>query len=61
VHLSRNQQDIIAPGIWLTVLMALGFLARPLLIPGGVISTFVLGLYYAARDADAGNGGSGHD
>jgi hypothetical protein len=55
VRLTRNQQDVIAPGIWLVVLVALGFFARPLLVGGGVISTLVLGLYYAARDADMGN------
>ena len=52
MHLSRTQADVIAPGVWITILLILGFFARPLLIPGVVISTFVLGIYYAARDAD---------
>jgi hypothetical protein len=52
VHLSRNQADVIAPGIWITVLLVLGFFARGVLIPGAVICTFVLGIFYAARDAD---------
>ncbi len=51
VHLTREQADIVAPGIWITFLLVLGFFARPLLVPGGVISTFVLGIFYAARDA----------
>jgi hypothetical protein len=50
--LSRAQSDIVAPGIWITVLLVLGFFAKPLLIPGAVISTVVLGIFYAARDAD---------
>ena len=52
MHLSRNQADVIAPGVWITFLLILGFFARPLLIPGVVIGTFVLGIFYAARDAD---------
>ena len=44
--------DVIAPGVWITFLLILGFFARPLLIPGVVIGTFVLGIFYAARDAD---------
>ena len=52
MHLSRNQADVIAPGLWITFLLILGFFARPLLIPGVVIGTFVLGIFYAARDAD---------
>jgi len=59
VHLTREQADIVVPGAWLTFLLILGFFARPLVIPGGVISTFVLGLYYAARDAS--NDVTGHD
>lgn len=55
MRLTRNQQDVIAPGLWLVVLVTLGFFARPLLVGGSVISTLVLGLYYAARDADLGN------
>ena len=52
MHLSRNQADVIAPGLWITFLLVLGFFARPLLIPGVVSSTVVLGIFYAARDAD---------
>ena len=52
MHLSRNQADVIAPGVWLTFLVILGFFARPQLIPGAVIGTLVLGIFYAARDAD---------
>ena len=52
MHLSRNQADVIAPGVWLTLLLILGFFARSLLIPGVVIGMFVLGIFYAARDAD---------
>jgi hypothetical protein len=52
MHLSRNQADVIAPGVWITFLLILGSFARPLLIPGVVIGTFVLGIFYAARDAD---------
>jgi hypothetical protein len=55
VHLNREQADIVAPGIWITFLLILGFFARPLLIPGTVVSTFVLGIFYAARDAAAGH------
>lgn len=54
MHLDRHQQDIVAPGAWITVLLVLGFFARPVLVPGAVVATFVLGLYYAARDASAG-------
>ena len=52
MHLSRAQADIVAPGTWVSVLLALGFFAREHLIPGAVIGTVVLGIYYAARDAD---------
>lgn len=52
MHISRNQSDILAPGIWVTILLVLGFFAKPILIPGAVISTFVLGIFYATRDAD---------
>ena len=52
MHLSRSQADVIAPGLWITFLLILGFLARPLLILGVVIGTVVLGIFYAARDAD---------
>ena len=52
MHISRNQSDVIAPGIWITFLLVLGFFAKPVLIPGAVIATFVLGIFYAARDAD---------
>ena len=52
MHLSRNQSDVIAPGAWITFLLVLAFFALPLLIPGAVIGTFVLGIFYAARDAD---------
>jgi hypothetical protein len=51
VHLNRAQSDILAPGMWITFLLLLGFFARGALIPGAVIGTFVLGIYYAARDA----------
>ncbi len=54
MHLDRNQQDIVAPGAWLVALVSLGFFARQALIPGAVIATLVLGIYYAARDASAG-------
>ncbi len=60
MRLSRNQQDVIAPGVWLVALVTLGFFARPLLVGGGVISTLVLGLYYAARDAELGNPADSH-
>ena len=53
MQLTREQADIVAPGIWITVLLVIGFFARPLLVPGSVISTFVLGIYYAARDASS--------
>ncbi len=55
MRLDRAQADIVVPGAWLTVLVTLGLLARPLLLPGAVISTLVVGIYYATRDA------SGHD
>jgi hypothetical protein len=55
VKLSREQQDIVAPGIWITFLLVLGFFARLQLIPGAIISTFILGIYYAARDAALGH------
>ncbi len=51
MRLTRQQADIIAPGVWLTLLVALAFFARPALVGGAVISTLLLGLYYAARDA----------
>jgi hypothetical protein len=51
MHLKRAQADIVAPGIWMTFLLILGFFALPLLIPGAVVGTVVLGIYYAARDA----------
>jgi len=59
VHLTREQADIVAPGAWLTFLLILGLFARPLLLAGGAISTVVLGLYYAARDASTDV--TGHD
>jgi hypothetical protein len=52
MHLSRNQADVIVPGVWITCLLILGFFARPLLIPGAIIATLILGIVYAARDAD---------
>ena len=51
VRLNRHQADIVVPGAWLTVLLSVAFFARPVIIPAAVISTLVLGLYYAARDA----------
>ena len=51
MHLQRAQQDVVAPGIWLTFLVSIAFFAREHLLPGAVISTLVLGIYYAARDA----------
>jgi hypothetical protein len=54
MHLQREQQDVIAPGIWLTLLVSIAFFARDLLLPSSVISTLVLGIYYAARDAAQG-------
>ena len=54
MHLQREQQDVIAPGIWLTLLVSIAFFARDLLLPSAVISTLVLGIYYAARDAAQG-------
>ncbi len=51
MRLTRAQADIVAPGMWLVILTSLGLLARPLLLPGAVITTLVLGIYYAARDA----------
>jgi hypothetical protein len=54
MHLQREQQDVIAPGIWLTLLVSIAFFARELLLPSAVISTLVLGIYYAARDAAQG-------
>ena len=51
MHLQREQADVIAPGVWLTFLVSIAFFARDLLIPGAVISTLVLGIFYAARDA----------
>ena len=55
MHLSRERAGIVAPRVWIVILLLLGLFARPLLIPGGAISTFVLDIYYAARDA------SGHE
>jgi hypothetical protein len=52
MHISRNQSDVIAPGSWIAFLLILGFFAKPILIPGAVISSVVLGIFYAARDAD---------
>jgi hypothetical protein len=52
VGLKRQQADIVAPGAWLTSIVALAFFARPALVGGAVVATLVLGLYYAARDAD---------
>ena len=49
--IKREQADIVVPGLWLTLLVALAFFARPALAGGAVISTLVLGIYYAARDA----------
>ena len=54
MHLQRAQQDVVAPGIWLTFLVAIAFFAREHLLPGVVISTLSLGIYYAARDAGEG-------
>ena len=54
MQLQREQQDVIAPGIWLTSLISIAFFAREHLVPGAVISTLVLGIYYAARDAALG-------
>ena len=51
MHLQRAHQDVVAPGIWLTFLVSIAFFAREHLLPGAVISTLVLGIYYAARDA----------
>jgi hypothetical protein len=51
MHLTREQADIVVPGMWLTLLLVLGFFARSILFPGAIISTFMLGIYYAARDA----------
>jgi hypothetical protein len=51
MHLNRDQADVVAPGIWIVILMVLAFFARPAFIPGAVISTFILGIFYAARDA----------
>ena len=55
--LSRQQADIVAPGVWLTTLVGFAFFARPAFVGLAVIGTLVLGLYYAARDA----GGADHD
>ena len=52
MKLTRQQADIVAPGAWLTTLVALALFARPALIGGAVVGTLVLGIYYAARDAD---------
>ena len=54
MHLQREQQDVIAPGIWLTFLVSVAFFAREHLLPVVVISTLVLGVYHAARDAAVG-------
>ena len=54
MQLQREQQDVIAPGIWLTFLVTIAFFAREHLVPSAVISTLVLGIYYAARDAALG-------
>ena len=58
MHLQREQQDVVAPGLWLTFLVSIAFFAREHLLPVAVISTLVLGIYYAARDAAQ---GTGHD
>jgi hypothetical protein len=55
--LNRQQADIVAPGAWLTTLLATAFWARPALVGVAVVATLVLGLYYAARDA----AGAGHE
>ena len=52
VKLTRHQADIVAPGAWLTTLVALACFARPVLAGGAVVATLVIGIYYAARDAD---------
>jgi hypothetical protein len=49
MHLIRGQA-VVAPGIWLTALLDLGFVARPLLVPGAVIATGVLGICSAAPE-----------
>jgi hypothetical protein len=54
MQLQREQQDVIAPGIWLTFLVSIAFFAREHLLAGAVISTLILGIYYAARDAAQG-------
>jgi hypothetical protein len=51
MRIERAQADVVVPGAWITFLLALVFFARDLLVPGAVIGTFVLGIYYAARDA----------
>ena len=51
MHLQRAQADVVVPGIWLTFLASIAFFARDQLVPGAVISTLLLGTYYAARDA----------
>ena len=58
MHLQREQADVIVPGIWLTFLVSIAFFARDHLIPTAVISTLLLGTYYAARDAAR---GTSHD
>jgi hypothetical protein len=55
MRLQREQQDVIAPGIWLTLLVSIAFFAREHLVPSAVIGTLVLGIYYAARDAARGS------
>jgi hypothetical protein len=51
VQLTRQRADIVVPGALLTVLLGLGFFARPLIIPVAAIGGFALWLFYAARDA----------
>jgi hypothetical protein len=53
MRLTRQRADVVAPGAWLASLVAIGFFARPALIGAAVVATLVLGIYYAARDADA--------
>jgi hypothetical protein len=51
MELNRQQADIVAPGTLLTVLLGLGFFARPLVIPVAAIGGSALWLHDAARDA----------
>jgi hypothetical protein len=50
MHLTHERADAVGPGIWLSIVVVPGSFARPMLDPGAVISTVVLGIHNAARE-----------